>query len=112
VKDNIIIPIYSLHRDPQYYPDPDRFDPERFSDENKSKINPYTYLPFGTGARSCIGSRFALMETKVLFFHLLSNFEIVPVAKTQIPIRFDRKAINMSAEKGFWVGLQRRKMKT
>jgi cytochrome P450 family 9 len=112
VKDNIIIPIYSLHRDPQYYPDPDRFDPERFSDENKSKINPYTYLPFGTGPRSCIGSRFALMETKVLFFHLLSNFEIVPVAKTQIPIRFDRKAINMSAEKGFWVGLQRRKMKT
>jgi hypothetical protein len=61
VKDNIIIPIYSLHRDPQYYPDPDRFDPERFSDENKSKINPYTYLPFGTGAQ------------KLYWFQICSN---------------------------------------
>ncbi|KAJ3624850.1 hypothetical protein MTP99_018441 [Tenebrio molitor] len=111
VNDNVLISMYAIHRDPQYYPDPDRFDPERFSDENKSKIHPYTYLPFGTGPRSCIGSRFALMETKVLFFHLLSSFEIVPVEKTQIPIRFSRKAINMSAEKGFWVGLQKRATK-
>nr|AKZ17701.1 cytochrome P450 monooxygenase CYP9Z63 [Tenebrio molitor] len=112
VNDNVLISMYAIHRDPQYYPDPDRFDPERFSDENKSKIHPYTYLPFGTGPRSCIGSRFALMETKVLFFHLLSSFEIVPVEKTQIPIRFSRKAINMSAEKGFWVGLKKRATRT
>jgi cytochrome P450 family 9 len=111
VNDNVLISMYAIHRDPQYYPDPDRFDPERFSDENKSKIHPYTYLPFGTGPRSCIGSRFALMETKVLFFHLLSSFEIVPVEKTQIPIRFSRKAINMSVEKGFWVGFQKRATK-
>ncbi|KAH0814909.1 hypothetical protein GEV33_007883 [Tenebrio molitor] len=105
INDNVSISIYALHRDPQYYPDPDRFDPERFSDENKSKMHPYTYIPFGTGPRSCIGSRFALMETKVLFFHLLSSFEIVPVEKTQIPIRLSKKAINMSPEKGFWATL-------
>jgi cytochrome P450 family 9 len=53
--DNIMVPIYGLHRDPDYYPEPDRFDPERFSDENKHNINPVTYLPFGIGPRSCIG---------------------------------------------------------
>lgn len=49
------IPIYPLQRDPQYYPDPDRFDPERFNEENKKNITPFTYLPFGTGPRNCIG---------------------------------------------------------
>ncbi|XP_044272841.1 cytochrome P450 9e2-like isoform X2 [Tribolium madens] len=108
VGDTVNIPIYAIQRDPQYFPEPDRFIPERFSEENKSKIIQYTYMPFGTGPRSCIGYRFALLEMKILMFHLISNFEIVPVEKTQIPIRFNRKAVNMSAEKGFWVGLKRR----
>lgn len=51
----LFIPIIGLHRDPKYYPDPERFDPERFSDENKHNINPLAYLPFGIGPRSCIG---------------------------------------------------------
>ncbi|KAJ3645738.1 hypothetical protein Zmor_023374 [Zophobas morio] len=106
--DVISLPMYPIQRDPQYYPEPERFDPERFSDENKNKIKPYTFFPFGLGPRNCIGSRFALMETKLLFYHIISNFELIPVEKTQIPIRFNRKAINMAAEKGFWLGLQRR----
>lgn len=52
---SIIIPIYGIHRDPKYYPNPEKFDPERFSDENKDKIQPGTYLPFGSGPRNCIG---------------------------------------------------------
>jgi cytochrome P450 family 9 len=51
----LFIPIIGLHRDPSYYPDPERFDPERFSDDNKHNINPLTYLPFGIGPRICIG---------------------------------------------------------
>jgi cytochrome P450 len=53
--DGVFIPIYPLHHDPDYFPDPEKFDPERFSDENKGNIKPCTYLPFGSGPRNCIG---------------------------------------------------------
>lgn len=53
--DGIWIPILGLHRDPRYFPNPDVFDPERFSVENRSKIVPFTYMPFGVGPRNCIG---------------------------------------------------------
>ncbi|EFA09275.1 cytochrome P450 9e2 [Tribolium castaneum] len=108
IGDVVAIPMYAIQRDPKYFPEPERFIPERFSDENKSKVQPYTFMSFGTGPRSCIGSRFALLETKLLFYYFLTNFEFVPVEKTQIPIKFNRKALNMSPENGFWLGLKRR----
>jgi cytochrome P450 len=51
----ISLPIYALHHDPEYFPDPERFNPERFSEENKHKIQPFTNIPFGVGPRNCIG---------------------------------------------------------
>lgn len=53
--DVVWIPVHGLHYDPKVYPDPSRFDPERFNDENKSKINPLHFIPFGAGPRNCIG---------------------------------------------------------
>ncbi|KAJ8965321.1 hypothetical protein NQ314_004215 [Rhamnusium bicolor] len=101
------IPTFALHRDPKFYPNPEHFDPERFSDENKVNIKPYTYLPFGGGPRNCIGSRFALLETKVVFFYILQHFEFVPVEKTQIPLEMCKKNFSMTAADGFWLGLKR-----
>lgn len=51
----IIIPMSGIHMDPDYFPDPGLFDPERFSVENKGNILPFTYFPFGAGPRNCIG---------------------------------------------------------
>lgn len=58
-----IIPILGVHRDPNYYANPEKFDPERFSYENRKNINPLTYMPFGSGPRNCIGLPF-LLRTK------------------------------------------------
>lgn len=52
---NVEISILGLHRDAEYYSDPEKFDPERFSKKNKNTRKPFTYLPFGAGPRICIG---------------------------------------------------------
>ncbi|XP_065167464.1 cytochrome P450 9e2-like [Atheta coriaria] len=105
---SVSIPIYPIHNDPEFYPHPEVFDPERFNDDNKKNIKPYTYLPFGLGPRSCIGSRFALMELKVLFFHLLQQFEIVPDVKTQIPVQISKGLFNLDSVDGIWLSFKKR----
>lgn len=52
---SVIVPLYGMHHDPKYFPEPDKFDPERFNDENKISIESCSYLPFGDGPRNCIG---------------------------------------------------------
>ncbi|XP_069676194.1 cytochrome P450 9e2-like [Periplaneta americana] len=106
--DSVFIPIIGLHFDPNYFPDPDRFDPERFSDDNKHKINPLTYMPFGMGPRMCIGNRFALMETKLALTNLLSRFNIKVVPKTPIPMKIVQTGFGFGLKGGFWLGLERR----
>lgn len=108
VGDVLWIPTFGIHRDEQYYPDPEKFDPDRFNEENRTKIHPYAYMPFGVGPRNCIGSRFALMEVKLLYFHILRNFTLVPVEETQIPMKISRKTFSFVAEKGHWIGMKQR----
>ena len=52
---NAIIIVYSLHRDPRYFPEPEEFRPERFLLENSAGRPPYAYIPFSAGLRNCIG---------------------------------------------------------
>lgn len=102
------IPAYAIHYDPKYFPEPEQFRPERFSPDNREKMTSYTNLGFGQGPRSCIGSRFALLEIKILIFYLLHKFRLVVTTKTQIPVKLSRKlTINIKPENGLWLGLEK-----
>ncbi|XP_075148979.1 putative cytochrome P450 9f2 [Haematobia irritans] len=101
--DGVWLPVPALHRDPQYFDQPLKFDPERFSEENKDTINPFAYIPFGVGPRNCIGSRFALLESKVLVYYLLREFKFEKSPKSCIPMELKASGFQLSAKHGFWV---------
>ncbi|XP_029663904.1 cytochrome P450 9e2-like [Formica exsecta] len=108
--EGIWIPIYGLHQDPQYFEEPEKFDPERFLGERKKEsLNCGAYLPFGLGPRMCIGNRFALMETKVLLFHLLARCDLKPCKKTSMPLKLSKDGFNPRPDGGFWLGVSPRK---
>ncbi|XP_037040468.1 probable cytochrome P450 9f2 [Bradysia coprophila] len=83
----ILFPYFHIQNDPAYFPNPEKFDPYRFANENKDSIVQGSYLPFGLGRRNCIGSRFALMEAKLLLFHLVHKFSIEKCVKTPETIK-------------------------
>ncbi|XP_059488623.1 cytochrome P450 6k1-like [Neocloeon triangulifer] len=84
----VAIPVYALHHDPQYWPDPERFDPERFNEKNTKKIVPYTYLPFGEGPRMCLGNRFGRLQVKAAIATVIKFYELEPAGITRYPVKF------------------------
>lgn len=105
---SILIPTYGLHRDEQFYPNPEKFDPERFSDDNKKNILPGSYLPFGIGPRNCIGSRFALMEVKAILYYLLLHFSIEVCEQTVIPLKFKKSPMALKVDHDVFLHLRPR----
>uniref|UniRef100_T1L2V2 Cytochrome P450 n=2 Tax=Tetranychus urticae TaxID=32264 RepID=T1L2V2_TETUR len=82
--------ISSTHRDPSVYPDPDKFDPERWTPENASKIPQGAFIPFGYGPRSCIGSRYAMAKLKIYTIQIVRKFSLKSTRKTEsIPVKFE-----------------------
>ncbi|XP_051159845.1 cytochrome P450 4C1-like [Leptopilina boulardi] len=71
--------IYDLHRNPNFWPDPEKFDPDRFSPDRSQKRHPYSFVPFSAGPRNCIGQKFAMMELKTYMAHILHKFILEPV---------------------------------
>jgi cytochrome P450 len=75
-KDLVLISPYLLHRDRRYFANPERFDPERFSEEREQEIPRLAFLPFGAGPRHCIGSRLALQELVVVVSAVTRHFRL------------------------------------
>ena len=72
---DVNIPTYVLHRDPEVWESPLEFNPDNFSPEAKEKRDSYSFLPFGTGPRQCIGMRLALLEIKLALLKILQRFK-------------------------------------
>ena len=96
--DIVRFPVYAIHHDPKYYPNPDKWEPERFMPENKHLLTPYTYIPFGGGPRNCIGMRFALLEAKLALAECLLSFKFVTCDKTANTLNFMRGDILLRSD--------------
>ncbi|CAG2173908.1 unnamed protein product, partial [Oppiella nova] len=107
-KDQMIeIPVYPIHRSEKYYENPDEFKPERFLPENRHKLIPYTYFPFGTGPRNCLGMRFALMEVKLAISHIVMRYRFKRCPKTEVPIEYFNLTPMLTA-KSITLGIEKR----
>jgi len=80
----IILPSYAAHYDPEFFPEPEKYQPERFLKENADNIVPFTWRPFGSGNRVCIGQRFAMMEMKLFTAKFLSKFRVIATEKSGV----------------------------
>jgi cytochrome P450 len=72
----IFLSPYVLHRDPRYFPEPESFKPERWTDGLEKRIPRYAYFPFGGGPRVCIGNQFALMEARLVLATIAQHYKL------------------------------------
>ena len=96
---DVSFPIFLLHRNPEYWPNPDKFDPERFNPNNEQSYPTFAYLPFGEGPRQCIGKRLALLEAKMTLVAILKNFHFIRTTDTEVPLDLS-VGITMSPRNG------------
>ncbi|VDI83243.1 Hypothetical predicted protein [Mytilus galloprovincialis] len=104
---DIQFPVGAIHRDPELWPEPEVFDPERFTPENKEKRHPYAWLPFGVGPRNCVGMRLALIELKMAAVTMIQNFTVVRCDETEVPITFDKGGF-IKAQNGIKLKLEKK----
>lgn len=72
----ILISPYVAHRLPEFWPEPERFDPERFTEESVAQRPEHAYIPFGAGPRQCIGKRFAMLELQLVLAMIVQQFAV------------------------------------
>ncbi|XP_043473495.1 cytochrome P450 9e2-like [Leptopilina heterotoma] len=106
----IWIPLVGYHYDPLYYEDPEKFNPDRFLN-NSTASKKSTFLSFGIGPRQCVGSRFAMLEMKIVFFHFLARCNFRTCSKTTVPLKLSKRSLGLAAENGYWVKVELRKHK-
>lgn len=125
------IAVLGLHYDEEYYPEPEKFDPDRFSEDNKKKLPRYSYLAFGEGQRNCIGrsaiilqiriieyylitigSRFGILQSKIGLTSLLRDYRVTLHERTTVPMELDKATFVLTSKTGVWLKLEKLQVET
>lgn len=99
----VLVPIWSIHRDPHHWPQPDNFMPQRFLGKSRNSITPFSYMPFGHGPRSCIGLRFAMLSVKIGLVHLLTSMKLLPSKESRHPIPLNPRVLTLKPKDGVYI---------
>lgn len=103
----VVIPIFAIHRDPEFYPNPEEYRPERFEPEEVAKRPHCSFIPFGAGPRICIGKRFGLMQTRIGLAMLLKNFKFTLNEATKFPLDFTGHTFLLVSTGGLYFNIEK-----
>ena len=104
IGDSMYLSPYTMHRHPQWYAHPDRFDTEHFSESAVRDRPRFAYYPFGGGARQCIGEPFARLESAIILATILRRFHVEPASSRTVVMR---PSIVMEPRGGLAIRLRR-----
>ncbi|XP_052891062.1 cytochrome P450 6a2-like [Anopheles moucheti] len=106
----VVVPVHALHHDPEYYPEPEVYDPERFASASKSRNvrDGAPFMPFGLGPRHCIGATFGLMLVKVGLVAMLRSFRFsLNVDRTPEHVSFKPRSLVLAPSSGLYLNVER-----
>lgn len=103
VKDLVMIPIQCIQNDPRYFPEPDRFNPDRFIDN----LNPPGLLAFGGGPRICLGTKFAHLTMLAALAEILRSYAVEPCSRTTPTIHYETRSFILKNKGGIWLRLRK-----
>ncbi|XP_070505329.1 probable cytochrome P450 6a14 [Chironomus tepperi] len=102
------VPVFAIHNDPDIYPEPDRWDPDRFLPENVENRHKFAFLGFGEGPRMCIGKRLGMTILKAILAKFLISYDFeINKNKTSVPIRHCVKRLFLTPEDGIYININK-----